>query len=134
MQSIKKFIPLGLIALGMIICFQPALPKGCDVPSIPFIPITNTVTAVTYIYEKDDTAIPRPVGAALNKLNTMGILATDFEEDTADGTGEVPEQYKIALEAARKAGLPCLVVQSGNNVVRVVKDPKTLEAVMEAAK
>lgn len=91
-------------------------------------------TAATYVYEKDQHAIPAPVMAALDKLNRQGIVATLFEQDTTDGTGETPEQYKIPLAAAKEAGLPSLAVTAGARVVRVVKDPKTEEAVIEAAK
>lgn len=102
---------------------------GCD----SFAPPVK-IDRVTYVYEKDNTAIPSAVSAALNALNTQGIMANHHEQDTKDGTGDVPEQYKIALPAAIAAGLPSLVVQSGTKVVRVVQDPKTYEQVIEAAK
>jgi hypothetical protein len=93
------------------------------------------VTMVTYVYEKDQTSVPRPVSLALQQLNAGGsIVATEFEEDTVDGTGDIPDQYKIALAEARQSGLPALVVQAGNSVVRVIKDPKTAESVLEASK
>lgn len=99
---------------------------GPDAPS-------TKVTAVTFVYEKDQHGVPGPVHAALNKLNReRGIIATVFEQDTKDGTGEVPEQYKATLAAAKEAGLPALVVLSGNTVLRVVKDPKTEAQVLEA--
>jgi len=97
-------------------------------------PVPVNVTAATYVYEKDETAVPSPVMAALNTLNKQGIVATLFEEDTTDGTGDTPEQAKVPLAAAKAAGLPALVVTAGEKVVRTVKDPKTAEAVLEAAK
>lgn len=113
------------------------------VPTDPTDPLTPPVdpslkpTQVTYIWEKDQNSVPRPVSLALRKLNEQGILATEFEEDsTVDGTpgGRVPSQYVVALKAARDAGLPALVVQSGATVLRVVKAPATEEQVMEASK
>lgn len=89
-------------------------------------------TAVTYVYEKDSTTIPPPVLAALDKLNRRGIIANPFEQNTTDGTGDVPEQYKIPLAAAKEAGLPSLVVTAGPKVLKVVKAPLTEEAVLEA--
>lgn len=103
-------------------------------PSVPSIIAPANVTAVTYIYEKDAGGIPPAVSAALGELNAAGIRATTFEEDTLDASGQVPEQYKLALPAAREAGLPSLVVMSGETVVRVVKQPTTKEAVLEASK
>jgi len=130
----KRFAPILLLLLGGFLVTQSK--GGCEFkfPDIPGILKPAKVTQVTYVWEKDTSAIPRPVASALNKLNQLGILATDFEEDTVDGDDQVPDQYKIALEAARKAGLPSLVVQSGEKVVKVLKDPKTLEEVLGVAK
>lgn len=91
-------------------------------------------TAATYVFEKDDGGVPAPVTAALSKLNSSGIRATPFEEDTTDGSGEVPDQYKVPLKAAQEAGLPALVVTAGARVLRVVKEPKTEAEVLEAVK
>jgi hypothetical protein len=107
-----------------------------DWPSLPNIPnVIPSIKAdrVVYVYEKDSGGIPSGVAAGLSKLNAAGIVATAFEEDTTDGSGETPEQYKLAKEAATKAGLPALVVQAGGTVLRVVKGPTTEQHVTEAA-
>jgi hypothetical protein len=91
------------------------------------------VTAVAYVYEKDQTAPPVGVQTGLNRLNReKKIVATLFEEDTVDGNGETPDQYKAALAAAREAGLPSLVVSNGSVVLKVVKAPTTEEHVLGA--
>jgi hypothetical protein len=92
------------------------------------------VDAVTYVYEKDNGSVPPPVLAALNTLNERGIMATVFEEDTTDSDGQVPEQYREVLPAAREAGLPALVASGGGKVVRTIKAPTTTEQVLEAAR
>jgi hypothetical protein len=124
------------VTIGIVEAPPPVVVDPVD-PTVPPVapvdPLKKT-TRVTFVYEKDQSNTPRPVAAALQRLNTMGILASEFEEDSLDGSGEVPDQYKIALEAARSAGLPALVVQSGDVVKRVVKNPTTEAAVMEAAK
>lgn len=90
-------------------------------------------TKATYVFEKDAGSIPPGVAVALDNLNRQGILATAFEDNTIDGTGEVPEQYKIALDAARLGGpLPVLIVQSGDEVLSITKSPLTEADVMEA--
>jgi len=104
-------------------------PKPDDTP-----PLTIKADRATYIYEKDTHVAPRPVVEALQKLNEQGIVATQFEQDSTTGTGQVPVQYQKSLAAAREAGLPALVVEAGGSVVRVVKNPTTLEMVMEAVK
>lgn len=114
---------------------KPVIPPT-DPPTDPDDPPdTNPkkIDRVTYIFEKDQNNVPRPVSFALQRLNAeyKDVVATEFEEDTVDGAGEVPEQYKIALEAARKAGLPALVIQAGKTVVKVVKAPTTEAGVMD---
>jgi len=92
-----------------------------------------SVTAVVYVYEKDQHAVPSAVMAGLNRLNReKKITATIFDRDTTDGGGQVPDQYKAPLAAAVESGVPSLVVMGGDTVWRVVKDPKTEAAVMEA--
>lgn len=112
-------------------------PPPDEIPTVPAPgPTTPTTpaTAVTYVYEKDVTAIPSPVAAGLNRLNReKKIVATLFEEDTVDGTGQTPEQYRVPLSAAQAAGLPALVVTAGATVLKVVKAPTTEQQVMEAA-
>lgn len=112
-----------------VLAFGPTI----ALPSIPWLPVLTKATAATYVYEKDQHAIPAPVLAALDKLNRdRKITATIFEQDTKDGTGETPEQYKVPLAAALEAGLPSLVVTGGSKVLRVVKNPQTEAAVLEA--
>lgn len=94
----------------------------------------SKATAVTYTYDDKQHTVPAPVSAALDKLNRQGIEADLDEVDTNDASGEVPEQFKVSRPAAKEAGLPALVVMAGGKVVRVVKAPKTEEAVIEAAK
>ena len=105
-------------------------------PVVPPVVVAPPVKVdrVTYLYEKDKTNVPRPVAEALNTLNGQGIVATEFEIDTTDGTGEVPAQYSKSVSAARAAGLPCLVAEAGGKIVRVVANPTTLEMVMEVVR
>lgn len=121
--------PIPLLLLIVVVCL---LWPGEGSP----LPVPDTkATAATYVYEKDQHTVPNAVLGAMNKLNReRGIVATLFEEDTTDGGGEVPEQYKVPVEAAKKAGLPALVVTADKEVLAVVKDPKTEEAVLEAVK
>lgn len=124
MKPLKLWEIALLFAAGWL-----AFGGGIGVPGL-----TTKATAAVYVYEKDQTgSVPGPVLVALDKLNReKKILATTFEDDTTDNTGETPEQYKIPLAAARTAGLPALVVSAGAKVVRTVKDPKTEQAVLEA--
>lgn len=113
-------------------------------PVVPPV-TTDAPTMATYVYEKDMTAVSPEVMAALNMLNRgqrLGwkpgdplkgkLLSTAFEDDTRNGNGEIPPQYKVAHSAASTAGLPALVIQAGNKVLRVVKAPTTAQQVLEA--
>jgi hypothetical protein len=106
-------------------------PPGPDPPPVVVDP--SVPMAATYVYEKDDTAIPVGVSTGLNRLNReRGVLATLFEDDTRDGDGDVPDQYRVALAAAVQAGLPAFVVTAGDKVLVVVKAPTTEAQILEA--
>jgi hypothetical protein len=108
---------------------KPEEPKPVDPPSTP------KVTAVTYVYEKDLKEITPQVLSAMNKLNREhGIIASLCEDDDTNGKNSVPAQYKIQVEAARKTGLPALIVMAGTTVHKVVSDPKTEAQVLESIK
>jgi len=103
-------------------------------PAIPGIPsFIQKATAVTYVYEKDQGGVPGAVLSGLNKLNERKILATSHEHDTTNGNQQVPLQYLIPVDAFKAAGgqSPVLVVQSGNRILKVTKDPKTEEDVLK---
>ena len=108
------------------------------VPDLVSDPTTSKVTQVTYVYEKDDSAVPRVITYVLRELNKEGILASAFEVDTVSGMAVVPTQYTIAKPAAVSAGLPALVVQAIDNVTKVIKvnvdNPPTSEKLMEEIK
>jgi len=91
------------------------------------------IDRVTYVYEKDANPVPPGVAVALATINEGGeIIATEFEDDTVDGTGETPDQYKVALAAAKKEGVPALVIESDGEAIKVLKNPTTTEQVLEA--
>jgi hypothetical protein len=118
---------------------DPVKPKPVDPdkPVTPPVDPNTKVTAVTYVYEKDQNGIPNYVSQALNKINresNFQIVASIFEDDSTNGPGQVPAQYKAAYEAAKKEGLPVLVVTAGDKVLRSVKAPKTEAEILEAAR
>jgi hypothetical protein len=117
---------------------DPSVPQTPVEPDAP-TPVEPTdpskITAVTYVYEKDDGPVPSGVMVALDVLNRRGILATTFEDDTTDGDGDVPTQYAVALKAAKEKGdKPALVIQAGSTVKQVWHDVRTEDDVLEAVK
>lgn len=122
--------PWLFIIGGLIMAF--GLP---DLPEISsWVVVESATDRAVVVYEKDEHVITSEVKAALNELNRSGIQATLFEVDSKDGDGDVPEQYKLPLEAAKKAGLPAMVVMGGGKVLRVVTMPKTKAQVDEAVR
>ena len=139
-----KFIAIAASKTGEQTRADFAAVKGTPPPAIPVPPVTPPITppvtppvtvkatAVTYVYEKDQHALPSPVLAALNKINReKGVIATVFEIDTKSGTREIPAQYRATVAAAQQVGLPVLIVQAGDKVLKSVKDPKTEASVLE---
>ncbi len=121
----------------------PTTPVTPTIPTTPITPAppgpvdpTTKVTAITYVYEKDQGGVPPAVMSGFNSVNRNSnytIVATAFEQNSTDGTGEVPEQYKAPYVKAKEVGLPSLIVTAGSTVLRFVKAPTTEAAVVEAA-
>ncbi len=114
-------------------------PTPPDPPTDPTDPTkpppSLKATAAVYVWEKDQAQVPRGVAQALQAINAGGsVVATEFERDTVNGTGQTPAQYRAALDAAIKVGIPCLVVLAGDRVIRTVKAPTTVDQVQEAVK
>jgi hypothetical protein len=124
--EINPYTFIGIVGIAYIL-----MNDGVCLPGT-----TGQITQVVYVYEKDSNPVPRPVAGALMAINAdkeSGIEATEFEEDTVDGDGDVPEQYEAALKGARESGLPALVVlDADGRIIRVVSSPTTEEQVMEA--
>ena len=115
-------IVLGLLKFDLGSLFNP-----------PTINKPSTITAAVYVYEKDDGPVPVGVYTGIEKLNRKkNILASLFEKDTVDGTGETPEQYKYALVSAKAKSIPSLVVLSGTTTIAVVEKPQTETEILEA--
>jgi len=130
-EKARKAIAVGFFIVAALACAWPFV--GGSLPSI--LP-DNAATSVTYVYEKDDTAVPSGVRAGLNRVNRESkgaIDATEVDDDVIDGTDAIADQYKIAIPEARKAGLPALVTLAGDEVLSVVLAPTTEQQVLEAA-
>lgn len=125
-MKLPAIVPVLVSILALVVMFGDYLPS--------FNLIQDKADAVTYVYEKSDHALPSYVTVALNKLNREGVLATYFEVDIQDGDQQVPDQYKVPLEAAQEAGLPSLVVLADGEAVKTIKDPKTELEILEAVK
>lgn len=118
-----------LLALGVVVIAAPLKLPEWKVPQI----VVTKATAAVYVYEKDNTGIPVAVAVGIDRLNReRQIVATMCEADAKDGTGQVPEQYALAIAEAKNAGLPALVVLSGSSVNKVVKNPQTTDDVLKA--
>jgi hypothetical protein len=93
----------------------------------------SKVTAAVYVFEQRDGGIQSELRGALDKLNRASITATEFDVSGTDGKGELPDQYKTAVPAAKEHGLPSFVVLAGDKVLNVVKAPKTEAEMLTAA-
>lgn len=115
-----------------------------SIPSLPFWPVgpsqpedpKTPANLFVYVYDlREGGPVPIEVTKALHELNTRpGVKAQLYEIGTVDGDDEVPDQYKPAYEHSKTTGLPVLVAQAGDKVIKAVKDPRTTEAALEAAK
>jgi len=124
--------PAAAMAQHTVTLLGPRPPPITD----PTKPPPQQATGAVYIFEKDLHQVPRPVSAALNRLNLEreSFVAAELDQDVIAGSGQAPAQYQAALAAAKAAGLPALVVLGPSGVLRVVRDPKTEADVMEAVR
>jgi len=129
---VKPFVLLiaGIVLLsGVVPMSLPSWPEAK--PVVPAAP--GPASAAVYVYEKDASTVPVGVTAGLNRLNReRQITATLLEADTTDGTGDVPEQYRPALDAGKAAGLPAFVVLSGSTVIAVKRVPESEDDIVRA--
>jgi hypothetical protein len=129
---VKPFVLLiaGIVLLsGVVPMSLPSWPEAK--PVVPAAP--GPASAAVYVYEKDASTVPVGVTAGLNRLNReRQITATLLEADTTDGTGDVPEQYRPALDAGKAAGLPAFVVLSGSAVIAVKRAPESEDDIVRA--
>ena len=124
-MTMPELVNFYTLAAGRLA--SPTVPPIVPPIQPPVIPPTTTATAAVYVYEQRDNSIPRPVAVALQQLNAgdSGVVCSEFDDDTLNGLDQTPKQFRTALEAARAAGIPCLVVLSGDTVLKVVPNPQT---------
>lgn len=129
--NLRDRIAVSLAVAVAVVAIQA---KGCVLPDL--VPdLTPGPTAATVVYDKDQAPIPSAVKAAIDEINrTTDIVATFFEANTRDGSGQVPDQYRVPAAAAEGSGVPALVVTSGDTVLKVrpIVRETTKAEVMEA--
>lgn len=107
---------------------------GTDPGPGPTPPVTTTADMVAVVYESDDTGLPKPyVTGALNELKAKGLEVRLFDDDVTTGDGKVPTSIAPIIKAARKNGLPALVVMSKGKIVKAVNLPATKEEIVRLA-
>lgn len=116
---------------------KPTDPETPDVPDVDPTTPTTKATSVTWVYEKDeDGAPPSYVETGLNRLNReKKVVATLCEDDPDVGTGQVPSQYKVQIEEARKTVGPDLIIMADSTILKSIKgaDVKTEDDVVNSA-
>jgi len=118
--------------VGIILAqWVPATPIGLPWPSVVAL---KKPTKATYVYEQRAGSVPSAVLSALNTLNRSGIVATPVDQHVLGGGDSIPAQYVIAMEEAKKVGIPCLVIEYSTGTPKVVKSPTTAEQVLEAVR
>lgn len=92
------------------------------------------IAGVALVYETDDTtpAMLAHAKRALDKLHERGLRTWNTDDDVMTGDGGGPKELERAIEAARKHGLPALVLVSADfGVVGVHSVPATEAEVLE---
>lgn len=81
------------------------------------------------VYESAEYTVPPFVPAT---LSDSGITSRVVDQDVVTGENETPADVAAAINAAKKNGLPAVVLLRGDTVVDVFSVPETAEALREA--
>ena len=95
-------------------------------------PVVDTKALVSIVYESSEMPVPRQVHNARFELEQKGFEVRVVDADVVTGLGTIPAHMKAAIEAARSHGLPCLVITSGDKVIRKVALPATDAEIVKA--
>lgn len=88
-----------------------------------------TVSGGTYFYDFREHPVPQDIKEAFAQINKRDGIVFDF----CDVSGEIPASYQPGHDAAKKAGLPSVVMMSGKSVANVLHAP-TGKQVTEAVR
>lgn len=149
-QRIRDFgagVLLGgvvMLALGgLAVWGLPAVKWPTFPVTVPPAPAPITPTRVAFFHESGQGQLPPYISGqegAAGKLRAAGRVVWQGDIDIIDGTGDVPEWAKAAVEPAKKIiseggkGSVAMVTLDGAAVVKAVRCPGSLEAILEAAK
>ena len=81
------------------------------------------------VYESENYT---PPAYALDELSKSGLEARVVDKDVVTGSGDTPADVAPAIDAAKKKGLPAVVLLRGATVVKVFGLPGTAEELREA--
>lgn len=97
---------------------------------IPGIVTTDKTTMAVVVYESSEQPIAPYAMAARDRIEAAGIEYRITDKDVETGDGQTPVELKPAIDAAKAAGLPSLVMQAGETVQRVVPFPQDADAIV----
>jgi hypothetical protein len=113
--------------------------KGCSFPTVA----PSVTPLIVMLHEAKHGPLPSAAVGAANELTTSGREVRMVDDDVLDGSGEVPDWLKPALEPGRKlmGGVDdkqqqddALILLNGDRVVKAIKMPATRPEIVEACK
>lgn len=119
-MTLNKLLLVVCISLAAYIAADHGwLPSGTNTPTTATpTPSEPAADRITYVYSPEQP-IPPDVRAALRDVGLTGIAA-----ETLDHTATaIAPRDQPAKDAADKSTVPCLVVQSGDQVLKVITTP-----------
>jgi hypothetical protein len=114
------------IVIAIIIALLLANAGVLPIPGVA----TTGVTMAVVVHESSLHPIAPYAMAARPRIEAAGIEYRITDKDAETGDGETPLELKPAIDAAKAAVLPVLVIQSGETVLRVVPFPGDADAIV----
>lgn len=87
---------------------------------------------VGVVYESLEQSAPLQALVARRQLD--GIQFRIIDDDVIDRQGQIPDDLRLIVDAARQHGLPAIVLQVGDQVVRVEALPQKADDIISFAK
>lgn len=110
-KNLLLYICLALVAYSLVSDYQP-----------------SRATTVWFVYESEDMSLPPYVIGSFAPLNELGLEVRAVDVDVHDGNDMADI---AALDAAKKFGLPAMVLTSGDAVQRTISFPSSLDDILD---
>lgn len=88
-------------------------------------PPTTKIASIQYVYEQREGGPSNEIQSVMDRINREKKIKTTMVDDDAENAdGQIPKQYRVAIEESKKIGVPCVVaLDTEGRMVKSIKKP-----------